>query len=112
MNATFFALLNDENGFIVSAELILIVTISVLALVVGMSEVAVAVNTELNDISNAFGSLNQSFSFSGFCANGNGKPKSMMAGTCFMDQVDDCDRNQSCDIVMGANQSGGEGGHM
>ena len=47
---------------IISAELVLVLTIAVLAMVVGLSEVAVAVNNELNDISNAVGSLNQSFS--------------------------------------------------
>ena len=53
----------DESGFIISSELVLILTIGVLAMIVGLSEVAVAVNTELNDISNAIGSLNQSFAF-------------------------------------------------
>ena len=55
-------LFRDESGVIISAELALVLTIAVLAMVVGLSEVAVAVNTELNDISNAVGSLNQSFS--------------------------------------------------
>ena len=50
---------NDEAGFVISAELVLVLTIAVLAMIVGLSEVAVAVNTELNDISNAIGSLNQ-----------------------------------------------------
>ena len=44
---------NDEAGFVISAELVLVLTIAVLAMIVGLSEVAVAVNTELNDISNA-----------------------------------------------------------
>ena len=52
----------DETGFVVSAELALVSTVTVLALVVGLSEVAYAINTELFDIANAFGSLNQSFS--------------------------------------------------
>ena len=50
----------DQTGAVVSIELILIITIAVLALIVGWSEIAVAVNTELNDISNAVGALNQS----------------------------------------------------
>ena len=59
-------LLNDESGFIVSAELILVLTIAVLSMVVGLAEVAIAVNTELNDLSNAFGAINQSFAYCGF----------------------------------------------
>ncbi|QDV19346.1 hypothetical protein Pan153_40110 [Gimesia panareensis] len=60
------ALWNDEHGFVISAELVLVMTIAVLAMIVGLSEVAVAVNTELNDISNAIGALNQSYAYTGF----------------------------------------------
>ena len=93
--------LNDENGAIVSIELILIITIAVLALIVGWSEVAVAVNTELNDISNAVGALNQSYFFVGFRADsaGDGKSKSAVVGTRWDDTVDNCDLNNTCDLV-------------
>ena len=37
---TFAKLANDEAGFIVSAELVLVATIAVLAMVVGLSELA------------------------------------------------------------------------
>ena len=94
------AFVQDENGFIVSAELVLVLTIAVLAMVVGLSEVAVAVNTELNDISNAIGSLNQSFSYTGFSGSDGTKTKSFFAGTTFHDSVDDCDNNTSCNIVI------------
>lgn len=93
------AFLNDEAGAIVSIEIILIVTIAVLALIVGLSEVAVAVNTELNDISNAVGALNQDYSFTGFIGTGGGKLKSQYFGTTYNDLVDDCDTNLSCDLV-------------
>ena len=95
-------LLNDESGVIISGELVIILTITVLAMVVGLSEVAVAVNTELNDVSNAIGALNQSYSFTGFAATGGAKSKSSFAGTTFIDSVDDCDTNTTCDIVAGA----------
>jgi hypothetical protein len=95
---TFAALLNDEAGFIVSAELVLVATISVLALVVGLSEVAYAVNQELNDVSEAFGSLNQSFSFSGFRVCSSGCKESFAAGSFFRDHIDSCDQNE-CDIA-------------
>ena len=100
---------NDEAGVIISAELVLVLTIAVLAMVVGLSEVAVAVNTELNDVSNAFGSVNQSFSYSGFASVCNGKQKGSIAGGCFVDSVDDCDTNTTCDLVTGSG-GGGEGG--
>lgn len=78
--------LNDEAGFIVSAELILVSTITVLALVVGLNEVAFGINQELNDVGAAFGSVNQSFHFQGA-----GSCKGRSTGSCFSDQVDNCD---------------------
>src|SRR5436190_23370644 len=62
------ALLNDEAGFIVSAELVLISTITVIGMVVGLSEVAIGINNELEDDGSAFGALNQSYSDPGACA--------------------------------------------
>ena len=97
-------LLNDESGVIISAELVLVLTIAVLAMVVGLSEVATAVITELNDVSNAIGSLNQSFGVTGFIGTGGGsnKIKAFIAGSTFIDMVDDCDLNTTCEIVVGA----------
>ncbi len=94
-------LLNDEFGAVISAELVLVLTIAVLAMVVGLSEVAVAVNTELNDISNAIGALDQSYQFTGFHAAA-GKVKSSYSGSRWVDTTDDCDGNSSCDVVCGA----------
>ncbi|HVJ87739.1 MAG TPA: hypothetical protein VM452_18905 [Caulifigura sp.] len=59
-------LLNDDDGFIVSAELILIATLLVIGLIVGMAEVQHAVNAELNDVADAIGDINQSYFYSGF----------------------------------------------
>jgi Flp pilus assembly pilin Flp len=94
---------NDESGVVISAELALVLTIAVIAVIVGLSEVAVAVNTELNDVSNAIGSLDQSYFFTGMCGHDqhSGKMKSMVSGSRFNDSIDDCDRNTSCDIVTG-----------
>lgn len=102
---------NDEAGFVISAELVLVLTIAVLAMVVGLTEVAVAVNTELNDVSNAIGALNQSYAFSGFCSISNGKLKSHFGGSAFNDAIDDCDTNTTCDIVGSANLYAIEGSH-
>jgi len=93
---------NDEVGFVISAELVLVLTIGVLAMIVGLSEVAVAVNTELNDISNAIGRLNQSYSFTGFSSDSYGnKHKSDYAGSSWGDRIDNCDLNDSCELVCG-----------
>lgn len=50
---------HDEAGFILSSELVLIATIVILAAVVGLSEVSLAINHELNDVANAFYAVNQ-----------------------------------------------------
>ncbi len=97
-------LFNDETGFIVSAELILIGTLLVLGMIVGLSEVQHAVTQELNDVGDAFGSLNQSYCYSGFSARkrfgGYCGFKSITTGSIFVDTQDECDWNQcsiSCD---------------
>ena len=69
MNALLTKLMNDEAGFIVSAELVLIATVGVLTLAVGLSEVSLNINNELQDVGRAFGSINQSFNIQG--QNGN-----------------------------------------
>ncbi len=89
----------DENGFIVSAELVLIATICVIGLIVGMVEVQFSLVGELNDVADAIGSLNQSYQFAGFtvCKNHNSGGnfiKSHVAGSMFVDTVDECDNNQ------------------
>ena len=93
-------LFNDEAGFIVSAELVLIDSILVIGLVVGLSEVQHAVVSELNDVGEAIGELDQSYSYSGFSKRGYGKTSASSSGSDFTDNVDDCDRNEcaiSCD---------------
>ena len=97
--------INDESGVIISAELALVLTIAVLAMVVGLSEVAVAVTTELNDISNAIGAMNQSYGYTGFFSGkikgGDANAKNYIAGSRWTDGHDDCDNNVSCDLVCG-----------
>lgn len=94
-------LIQDEAGFIVSAELVLVATILVIGLIVGLSEVQHAVVAELNDVGDAIGSLHQGYYFTGFTAlksNGSGTGvKSFTRGSSFTDTADDCDNNQ-CDL--------------
>ena len=97
-------LYNDEAGFIVSAELILISTIGVLAMVVGLSEVASAVNQELEDVASAFGAINQSYRYSGLEGH-----TGSVAGSEYRDSEDFCDGDN--DIVCSV-ATGGEGGDV
>lgn len=94
-------LLNDEAGFIISAELVLVATLLVIGLIVGLSEVQHAVVSELNDVADAIGELNQSYSFSGFSKNDRGSVHAVTYGSDFEDQRDDCDNNQ-CQIACDA----------
>jgi hypothetical protein len=86
MTTLILSLWKDEAGFIVSAELILISTIGVLAMVVGLSEVANGINQELEDVASAFGAVNQSYRYQGLTGHGG-----YSGGTCFEDCVDFCD---------------------
>ena len=102
MKALIINLYNDQAGFIVSAELVLISTISVLGVVVGLSELASAVNQELEDVASAFGSFNQTFSFYGYEGH-----TGQTVGSLFDDAFDRCD--DDCDIV--GHHPEPEGGH-
>ena len=106
---------NNEAGFIISAELTLVLTIAVIGMVVGLSHVAMAVNQELSDVAQAIGSLNQSYSFTGYhccpCP-ATGGFTSQTAGSSFVDTLDTCDGSTSCDLVtcMAMAEGGGGGG--
>ncbi len=60
------ALWNDQAGFIVSAELVLISTVGVIGLVTGLTCLRNAVNSELTDVSCAIRSLDQTYCYTGF----------------------------------------------
>lgn len=62
--------LTDERGMIVSAELMIIMTVGVLALVTGLSSATSALNLEYIDIANAIGGLNQTYNIRGHVAPG------------------------------------------
>lgn len=81
----FHALLNDEKGFIVSAELVLVSTIVVLGLVVGLAEVSLNINNELEDVGSAFASIQQSYH-----ASGSSGHKGCTTGSSFRDCPDFC----------------------
>lgn len=95
------ALKNDNNGFIVSAELVLIGTIAVLAMVIGLSEVALNINNELEDLGSAIGNLSQSYQVRGLNGHGGGSESSS-----YSDNADFCDNY--CNI-QSADAGAGEG---
>lgn len=86
-------LYQDEAGVIISAELVLVLTIAVLSMVVGLSEVAFGVAHELADISDAVGNISQSYSYSGMRVKktGSSANKASWEGSAFEDAADECD---------------------
>ena len=83
---------HDDYGFVLSAELVLILTLGVLAMVVGIHAVAKSINQELIDIADSFGAFDQSWSVQGFtyCVVG-GAPNVAVPGSGFSDGSDFCD---------------------
>ncbi|MDZ4683856.1 MAG: hypothetical protein SH850_02130 [Planctomycetaceae bacterium] len=57
---------NDDSGAILSAELVIILTVVVLGLITGLTCLQQAIVGELQDVSAAFTGLNQSYFTSGF----------------------------------------------
>jgi len=76
----------DEGGATISAELALVGTILVIGVVVGLSAVQDAVNTELADVGAAIASLDQSYSSGGLTGH-----HAAVAQQIFTDTPDACD---------------------
>ena len=87
------SLWSSEGGAIISAELVLVMTIAVLAMCVGLDSLSDAVNNELNDVAEAFGAISQSFQFHGISHPGSGHcgDHAIVSGSSNRDKVDDCD---------------------
>jgi hypothetical protein len=100
MIALFTNLINDEAGFIISAELVIVATVAVLGMIVGLSEVSINVNSELEDIGSAFGSFNQTYSVQGACGH-----RASVGGSQFTDHTDFCDNTGD---IQGCNQNQNE----
>lgn len=94
MTHTFKMLLNDEAGFIISAELMLIITLMFCGAVVGFAAVRDALVNELNDVSHAIGAVSQGYKVSGLeKKRGNHGTHAYAEGFGFNDNADDCDCN-------------------
>ncbi len=77
---------NDEAGFVVSAELILVATVAVIGLLVGLAAVRDGVVSELSDVAGAIQDVNQSYSIDGVVGH-----NANTAGFNFLDGTDECD---------------------
>ena len=99
-------LLNDEAGFLVSAELVLIFTLVFCAVAVGTAMVRDSLVAELGDVSEAIGALNQSYNYNSLTAdNSTGSlDHATCSGSGFNDEADDCDcKGVTLSTVCGKN---------
>jgi hypothetical protein len=85
--------INDENGFVVSAELMLVITLMFCAAAVGWGAVKDSLANELNDVSHAIGSVSQSYSVTGLSKAKIGGTHATCAASGYNDRQDDCDCN-------------------
>jgi hypothetical protein len=83
MRQMMLKLWKDDAGVSYTSEIILVLTILGIGLITGLVALRQAVITELGDISHAFLSLNQSYSFSG-----QSNCQSTTAGSAFNDTCD------------------------
>lgn len=82
------ALWLDESGFVISSELVIIVTVAVIGLIVGFVAIRDAVVQELGDVAAAIGALDQSYSYNGVSNTCSG---AFIKGARFADATDSCD---------------------
>lgn len=98
---------NDENGVILSAEIVLIGTILVIGMIVGMVELQCAVVAEMSDLGDAIGNLDQSYTISGITSyKSQGGIKASTSGATYHDAADEGDCNAI--IVCDHANRGGE----
>ena len=76
---------NDEVGFVISFELMLVATILLIGMIVGLATIREQLVQELGDVAAAIAGSNQSFSYSGVTGH-----FSSTAGSNFTDLIDAC----------------------
>ena len=100
----------DENGFIVSSELVLLASVIVIPLLVGMQTVRDAVVQELADVGQAIGVVSQTYWYSGVAGR-----FSYAAGSRFYDQPDQgesnwCNNRNCVSVCIACGQESGGAG--
>ncbi|MDX1969570.1 MAG: hypothetical protein SFV23_20515 [Planctomycetaceae bacterium] len=92
MQGLLMQLWSDDDGFIVSTELVLISTITVIGMIVGLTTVRDVVVIELADVADAISEIDQSYSYGqivGHCGS--------TAGVRFHDRADFCENRRAED---------------
>jgi len=79
----------DESGAIISAELVLVMTILLFAVAVGLSHVAGTIVGELVDIGNAIGAADQTYQVAGYEIVHDTTVNAANAGFGFVDRIDE-----------------------
>ncbi len=74
-----------QDGFIMTAELILLVTIMVIGMIVGLVTMRDAATAEMEDVAEAIGQLDQSYAFNGLKS---ANDTALVDGSAFGDAVD------------------------
>lgn len=95
----FVALLRDDRGFVVSAELVLVATIVVIGLITGLVTVRDQVIQELADVADAISEVDQSYSYSGVTAHA-----ASTAGSIFDDLNDYCEVDGNASDQVAGNE--------
>lgn len=65
MKTRFQALVNDERGFVISTELMIVATVLVIGLIVGIAHIRNQLVQELSDVGTAISNFDQSYSYTG-----------------------------------------------
>jgi len=89
---------NDEAGFVLSAEMIIIATLTIGAAVIGAAAVRDSIVNEYDDVADSIGALDQSWRIRDVVVDGDGASNFDSAqdhggasGSGFNDNRDDCD---------------------
>ena len=101
MRTSLRRLIDDEAGFIISIELVFILTIAIIGMITAWSKLSASIAHELIDLSNATGSLKQDYAFSGARHAESNKEMAYTLGSGYDDRRDACDCQSCCDIYTG-----------
>ncbi|UTW12043.1 hypothetical protein [Marinobacterium rhizophilum] len=74
-----------QGGFVMTTELVLLVTVMVMGMVIGLVTMRDAVTAEMEDVAEAIGALDQSYAFQGIV---NAENTAAVDGSIFVDAVD------------------------
>lgn len=77
---------NDDDGFVLSSEMVMYGTVGVVGVTAGAAALRDTVNSELDDVAKAIGSIDQSYYFSGTAGH-----SAWTAGSVFFDRADKSD---------------------